>query len=140
MSRIDDFSGEYRFLSNFYEYRGFCVENYYQAAKTDDVGWKARILLAPTARDAKQWGRQAPMRPTWDDEKIAVMRSLLIVKFRATELAERLLDTGNARLIEGNTWGDQFWGVCDGKGKNWLGKLLMETRAVLRMAEDMTGV
>lgn len=32
---------------------------------------------------------------------------------------------------EGNTWGDKFWGVCDGEGENHLGKLLMEVRAEL---------
>ena len=31
-------------------------------------------------------------------------------------------------LIEGNTWGDTFWGQVDGKGENKLGKLLMKIR------------
>lgn len=36
---------------------------------------------------------------------------------------------GDAELIEGNTWGDRIWGVCDGVGENRLGKILMRVRA-----------
>ena len=43
-------------------------------------------------------------------------------------MASRLINTGDAILIEGNTWGDTYWGVCDGVGENRLGKLLMEVR------------
>jgi predicted NAD-dependent protein-ADP-ribosyltransferase YbiA (DUF1768 family) len=39
-----------------------------------------------------------------------------------------LIDTGNEELCEFNTWGDTFYGVCNGVGKNILGKLLMEIR------------
>lgn len=46
---------------------------------------------------------------------------------------DALLNTGEAELIEGNTWGDKFWGAVWDKelgwvGQNWLGKLLMEER------------
>ena len=39
-----------------------------------------------------------------------------------------LLDTGGAVLIEGNTWNDTFWGACNGKGLNHLGRILMTLR------------
>jgi predicted NAD-dependent protein-ADP-ribosyltransferase YbiA (DUF1768 family) len=44
------------------------------------------------------------------------------------------LDTGEAKLEEGNRWGDEFWGVNlkTGRGKNWLGVLLMRVRNELR--------
>jgi predicted NAD-dependent protein-ADP-ribosyltransferase YbiA (DUF1768 family) len=29
-----------------------------------------------------------------------------------------------------------FWGVCRGRGQNWLGRLLMERRALLRKGHD----
>ena len=62
-----------------------------------------------------------------------VMRGLLARKFApGTELAARLLATGDAQLVEGNTWGDRFWGVCRGQGRNQLGQLLMERRDQLR--------
>jgi predicted NAD-dependent protein-ADP-ribosyltransferase YbiA (DUF1768 family) len=48
-----------------------------------------------------------------------------------------LLETGDAELIEGNDWGDTFWGVCGGKGNNFLGKLLMEVRKELRSAQPV---
>jgi predicted NAD-dependent protein-ADP-ribosyltransferase YbiA (DUF1768 family) len=61
------------------------------------------------------------------------MRELLRQKFaKPSILADRLIDTGNCQLIEGNYWGDTFWGVCKGKGENWLGKLLMEIRAEIQ--------
>jgi len=43
-----------------------------------------------------------------------------------------LLQTGDEELIEGNKWGDRFWGVCKGKGKNNLGKILMKIRDVYK--------
>ena len=48
------------------------------------------------------------------------------------DLAQKLLETGDEELVEGNTWGDRYWGVCGGKGKNMLGKILMRVREELR--------
>lgn len=45
------------------------------------------------------------------------------------DLADKLVATKDAELIEGNTWGDRIWGVCDGIGENRLGKILMRVRA-----------
>ena len=53
----------------------------------------------------------------------------------AIELREQLLATGEAQLIEGNTWNDTFWGVCKGKGQNWLGRILVEVREELAEVE-----
>ena len=61
------------------------------------------------------------------------MKELLMAKFSQNEdLKKKLLDTGDATLIEGNTWGDKYWGVCKGVGKNRLGELLMEVREELK--------
>jgi len=74
-----------------------------------------------------------PMRNDWEEVKVSVMRDLIRQKFKpGSELSDRLLDTGDWLLEEGNTWGDTFWGVCDGVGENWLGRLLMERRGELR--------
>lgn len=43
-------------------------------------------------------------------------------------LKQMLLDTGDAELVEGNTWNDKYWGVCKGVGQNKLGKILMMLR------------
>lgn len=139
---IDDFDGLYRWLSNFWPDGPGSNEHYYQAAKTDDPVWAARILAARLPNDAKKLGRKCPARSTWDDEKLDIMRALLWVKFTpGSEMAGKLLATGDAELIEGNWWHDTHWGVCTGKrcksaphephGDNHLGKLLMEIRVGL---------
>jgi predicted NAD-dependent protein-ADP-ribosyltransferase YbiA (DUF1768 family) len=56
------------------------------------------------------------------------MLNLLRQKFQNPELREKLLCTGKLELIEGNYWGDTYWGVCRGVGENRLGKLLMLVR------------
>ena len=67
------------------------------------------------------------------------MRGLVLDKFLYNvKLADKLLATEDAILIEGNTWDDVFWGVCDGKGENWLGKILMDVRTELRRREDQS--
>ncbi len=50
------------------------------------------------------------------------------------DLLSKLLATGDAELIEGNTWGDRVWGVdlYRGAGENHLGKILMRIRDELR--------
>lgn len=137
MSEITSFSGEYRFLSNFWpsvvtdeEYRYPTVEHAYQAAKTTSASHRRDIAWAPTAGVAKRLGRRVPIRPDWEDVKIDVMRGLLRQKFAEPTLRAKLLATGTALLVEGNTWGDRFWGQCPvGVGENWLGRLLMEIRS-----------
>ena len=61
------------------------------------------------------------------------MYEVCLAKFtQHPELMDALLDTGNETLIEGNTWGDQIWGVAKGKGENRLGKILMLIRQMER--------
>lgn len=140
-STVTKFRGHYGFLSNFYRHpfawSGGTVttaEHAFQAEKTLDPTWQARILAAPTAREAKALGRACPKRPDWEAARIEAMRQVLKAKFQVgTVLAERLEATGNRILQEGNTWGDTFWGICNGVGSNWLGQLLMEVRSHNRL-------
>lgn len=45
------------------------------------------------------------------------MEQLIRMKFtRYADLREKLLATGDAQLVEGNTWNNRFWGVCRGQG------------------------
>jgi N-glycosidase YbiA len=138
---IYNFTGDYRFLSNFWPCQVMLdrlhypsVEHAYQAAKT--VHWAERAFIrkqCPKPGDAKSFGKLVTMRPDWDAIKLDVMGDLLRQKFAPfTPLAERLLATGDAKLVEGNTWGDTFWGRCRGKGKNHLGNLLMTIRQELK--------
>lgn len=131
---ISSFGGKYDFLSNFYwcriEHEGIAypsVEHAFQAAKTHDRDERKRIASLPTPRMAKRAGRKVKLRKNWNSIRIGVMRTLLRKKFQHPELRDKLLATGDAVLIEGNYWGDTFWGV-DGEGENHLGRLLMEIR------------
>lgn len=71
------------------------------------------------------------VRHDWDNDKMVLMSELLLQKFGNQNLAERLLLTGDKYLVEGNTWNDTLWGVCEGRGRNLLGLMLMEIRQVL---------
>jgi ribA/ribD-fused uncharacterized protein len=137
VTRIDYFGtgadgGDYAFLSNFYDHDGWTVEHHYQAAKTDDPHWAAKILQSPTPAEAKKLGRLCPARSDWDFHRVPVMRALLRIKFQIPEMGDALVMTGEAELVEGNWWNDTYWGVSNGIGENWLGRLLMETRDMLR--------
>jgi ribA/ribD-fused uncharacterized protein len=133
---ISSFKGAFSFLSNFYpchirfEGRDYpSVEHAYQAAKTQDDDQRATIAIASTAGVAKQLGKKVTLRPGWEGLKLAVMREFLEQKFASgTELCRLLRDTGKAELVEGNWWGDTYWGVCEGRGENHLGRLLMDIR------------
>lgn len=133
---IDSFSGQHRFLSNFYLadviFDGNIypsVEHAYQAAKTRDVRLRQAVRKARTAGEAKRMGREIILRPDWEAVKTGHMLVFLRRKFSHEYLRDKLTATGQATLIEGNTWGDRIWGVCGGVGENRLGKLLMRVRA-----------
>ena len=135
---INDFRGEYRWLSNFHieaiYIRDVCfisTEHIYQAYKAESFADFERIRTSPSCRGAKTIGGKIKLRDGWDDLKLEVMYYALILKFhQSKELRQKLLDTGDAILIEGNTWGDRYWGVCNGVGENMLGGLLEEVRDI----------
>jgi ribA/ribD-fused uncharacterized protein len=135
MGRIESFNGPYSFLANFapcsvMDDLGLIyptVENAYQASKALDKSEReAFITVAPGA--AKRLGSKLPLRPDWELEKLWVMFSLLMQKFSKSPLKDQLLETAGSELVEGNNWGDTYWGVCNGVGQNMLGKLLMAVR------------
>lgn len=140
---IESFSGQYRFLSNFYpaeiELVGVTyptVEHAYQASKTLIPTEREIIRAAKTPGQAKALGRRVSIVPEWNQIRIGVMRDLLVTKFADKVLRAELVETGDAKLIEGNHWGDTFWGVSKGRGENWLGRLLMEIRdEILQLAQ-----
>lgn len=133
--KIDSFNGNYRFLSNFHpskvtyddvEYS--TVEAAYQAAKTLNLSMRKKIRLADTPKKAKDLGRKVELRADWENIKLQVMETLLRQKFSQPDFKRALLNTKTSELIEGNWWGDVWWGVCNGRGENHLGKLLMKIR------------
>lgn len=108
------------------------------AQKSGDPSWKLRCqdtAIAPN--DIKRESKQVTLVPNWDNTRVSRMKDILDAKFNPkTEptLAAMLLETGSEELQEGNSWGDEFWGVntTTGKGENWLGRLLMEVRNDLK--------
>ena len=140
---VHGFFGPYRFLSNFHLvnveldgeiYRS--TEHAYQAAKTLNLDERRLIQLAPLPRDARRLGQTVQIQPSWDQLKFTVMYELTCQKFANDPLMTKLLDTGAAHLEETNTWGDTYWGVCNGIGKNNLGKILMFVREDLRAIQE----
>jgi ribA/ribD-fused uncharacterized protein len=147
---IDKFEGRFHFLSNFYlckvEHQGIVypsVEHFYVAMKSNDEqlvdgkyyttgDLREFVATIPTATEVKRFGRKLKLRKDWDTKKIEVMNFGVREKFKNELLKKLLLETGNEELIEGNWWNDKFWGVCDGKGENHLGKILMEVRRELK--------
>lgn len=139
---ISWFKGENAFLSNFHPspvmYEGLeypTVEHAFQAAKSLSPEEREPIRMARTPTVAKRLGRRVTLRPGWDTARLQIMAMLVQQKFSShPELRKQLLATGDAELVEGNTWNDTFWGVCRGKGQNYLGKILMQVRDQLRAA------
>lgn len=136
---IVEFQGEHRWLSNFWPAPVLMdgtsypsVEHAYQAAKTLDFAERRRIRECATPGEAKRAGRRVTVRSDWERAKVPIMRDLLRAKFVHSDLRRCLLATGTEQLVEGNRWGDTFWGVCRDVGQNWLGRLLMEIREELR--------
>lgn len=138
---IAGFRGAYRFLSNFepcrVDFEGITfptVEHAFQAAKTLDRAERARIAAMASPGEAKRAGRHVKLRQDWEEAKQHIMLDLLRTKFApGTELAGKLLATGDSALVEANTWHDNYWGSCNclrcgSQGKNMLGISLMAVR------------
>jgi len=136
---IGPFRDKYRFLSNFQRcplvYDGIfypSAEHAYVASKTLDLKEREQIALIPSPGKAKEYGKTIIVRPDWDQVKYGIMKEIVRIKFHHTELREMLLATGDEEIVELNDWGDTIWGICNGIGENWLGKILMEIRVELK--------
>lgn len=136
---IDEFIDEYYFLSNFYEcpvkYHNIVyphTESAFQAQKTHDEKIR-NIFTKITPSEAKRLGKNIYLRKDWNEIKDHKMYSICYAKFTQNpELREKLLDTQDAILIEGNKWHDTYWGKYKNKGRNKLGKILMKIREELK--------
>ena len=107
-------------------------EHYYQSMKaksSEDQEWIADASTPYGAMKAGRNLRKKDMIDDWDIKKVSIMRYGLLCKFlQNKDLKEKLLQTGDANLHEDSPT-DMFWGV---KGKDMLGKLLMEIREDIR--------
>lgn len=148
---VAEFRGEYYFLSNYYtapfQWRGYEFQSGEQAfayAKTffavnETIGdsYRRKIYGSETPGVAKKHGRAVTINVAeWDAMRVQYMREIVHAKFATAGggIVGQLLNTGAMLLVEGNDWGDKFWGRCLDKatgkmvGLNTLGTILMEER------------
>ena len=125
------FKDQYEFLSNFYEhpvtYNGITYRNSEAAFQAQKCPARIKEFTDLSASEAKRLGRKVNLRPNWDLGRLKVMEEVLRAKFSDKDLKQKLIATGDQELVEGNWWGDRYWGV-DKTGENNLGKLLMKIR------------
>ncbi|MCX4673364.1 NADAR family protein [Streptomyces sp. NBC_01381] len=110
-----------------------CVIHGYWALSAADPRDHDRIRDAPSVRDAREMGGRVERRADWPDVRLAVMEGLLEVKFTQNpELAQILLATGDSVISYTGLSDSPFWrDAGDGRGRNWVGRLLELTRARL---------
>lgn len=139
--KIEHFREEYAFLSNFWEapvtYQGLTYgsnEAAFQAQKCMTEEEKLPFTEMRPAK-SKKAGRRVRLRPDWEEVKVGIMEQIVRAKFTQNEeLKWRLIATGEAELVEGNSWHDTCWGVDTktGEGQNYLGRILMKVRQELK--------
>lgn len=154
INEIKGFRGEHAFLSNFYcgkpfKYNGLTFSNTeaaFQAQKCLDDTEK-QLFSTFTPLEAKRKGLKVKLRDNWNDYRYFAMYCACKAKFNQDpSLKKKLLDTGTAHLIEGNTWHDNEWGACtcpkceNKKGKNFLGHTLMQIRYELSLRTVITDI
>ena len=134
---IKEFKNQYFFLSNFYEYPiyynklVFCnAEAAFQAQKVINEKDQYKFINL-NASQARKLGKTVQLRKDWEEIKDNVMYEIVKRKFLTNkELQQKLLETKEEELVEGNWWHDTYWGVDSktGIGQNKLGKILMKVR------------
>lgn len=123
MSTINEFRGKYYFLSNFFEspvtYEGITYRNNEAAFQAQKTFSDREYFTNLDSSSAKRKGRHVKLRSDWEKVKFDEMYNIVKAKFEQNaELKDKLLDTGDCHLEEGNTWGDKIWGTVNGKGQN----------------------
>lgn len=110
------------------------IEHYFQAMKFDSDTLKQRICLAATADQATKIGSRWYRRPRADWKKIQLVvmtRAVYISAKTHPEVAAAILETGDKKLVENDSY-DYFWGCGrDRRGENHYGQVVMNVRAKL---------
>lgn len=130
------FKDKYFFLSTFYpapftlsigdkECKFMNVEAAYQAQKNPQIADKFSQIKG---LEAKRMNNDLIITvPNWDKYKLYAMGNALHAKFTNKILFAQLRAI-KEDIINDNYWGDKYWGVSKGEGKNILGKMLMNIR------------
>ena len=134
--------GEYGYLAT-YSNHGFfkdgiywkTSEHYYQAQKFVEPEVKLKIANAKTPKRASTIGRDRNLnlRSDWEEIKQNIMYDAVYFKFKQNkDILRKLLDTGNAELVEA-TVKENYWGCGpNNDGQNNYGKILVRVRKQLR--------
>ncbi|PFH36870.1 FHA domain-containing protein [Besnoitia besnoiti] len=132
-TRIDSFTGEYKFLSLDYPCLVFFQGRFFPSAR--------HALLAsryPKAVDElsnvediktlKKVAKEKEEDPDWQRLRLKWLEHIQRDKFRRhADLREKLRNTGGRELVWLNN-GDSFFGQIGNRGQNHLGRILMEIR------------
>lgn len=147
---IEEFKGEYRWLSNFApvdikwenDIVYPSVEHFFVSWKTNHVPTKRKIAGMEHPAQAKKYGQKLDLPDNWEQMKDMVMMIGLIEKFQQEPYKTKLLETNDEVIQEGNWWGDTYWGIDlkTGEGQNKLGKMIMEVRDELNAMEEGTSI
>ena len=150
------FNSEHSFLSAFYPVDFEYKKQDYQSAEQAHAHRKAKdnghhdiaklILKEKDPRKCKQLAKGLSTTQTWRDDETEEIKAIQEVKFNIPVLKNKLIETGNATLVE--CTGDKRWGCgCpynsklrrerNWPGKNKFGETLMERRVALA-AEQTT--
>ncbi len=136
------YEGPHYYLSNFSSFAvmfngqiWMTAEHLYQAHKffwQRDGNIVDEIFHALSAHEAKQLGKvhKNKVVSDWDRMKLSAMEDILRAKYAQHPYVQiKLLQTGNAKLIEDSPK-DSFWGRGpDLMGLNYLGRIWMKIRA-----------
>ncbi|VVB52327.1 Uncharacterised protein [uncultured archaeon] len=122
-----------------------CVEIYYQAQRAAHEGLRKWIASCPADKPYHAMKAGRALRPEkgevvedWDNKKLKVMHRGLFEKYMQNpEFKKKLLSTGDAEFMEMDSK-NPFWGIGDGTGKNWMGKLTETVREEIRALEQKT--
>ena len=118
------------------------VEHYFQAMKFENPDHQDAIRAAGHPRKARRMGRSRlrRIRQDWREIRRVIMTRGVYMKCRThPEVAERLLATGSARLVESSAY-DYYWGCGrDRRGHNHFGRVLMNVRDKLREEQAQNG-
>ncbi len=106
--------------------RGYAAEVVYN----DDLFSDTRMVAGSIKIIADILRKHGYVDKEWEDKRIKIMIELLVQKFSIEDMLSKLKETSGKELVEGNTWNDTLWGVCEGKGRNILGIILMEIRTL----------
>ena len=111
------------------------VEHYYQAMKFDNEQQQEKIRAAQSPKQARKLGRTRfqKIRHDWRAVRKIYMTRALYTKCKTySNLAQELLDTGDAKLVESSVY-DYYWGCGrDRRGTNMYGQLLENVRERLQ--------